>query len=177
MPLPHTLRRPPTIKALTKVEERAFKMIFEQIQKIAVWHSVPIDLHFVFNDRALGRRHETEMPLSYAFLDDMLCANGAASCVWHNVASTDGLRVLTSTDIVVTSKAMYSTVAALLTRGIVLFAPKQYCGASCLSVSEAFLINEAGEIALIDEFNARMSMLLYTARFQSKSPIRMSLFA
>lgn len=162
---------------MTNIEKNAFEMIFQQIQRIAIWNSAPIDLHFVFNDRAIGRGHDTEMPLSYAFLDDMLCASGAASCVWHNVAPTDGLRVQTSTDIVVTSSALFSSVAALLTRGIVLFAPNQHCGAHCLSVSEAFSLNEKGEIASINEFNARLSLLLQSARFQYNSPNRRSLFA
>lgn len=126
---------------------------------------MPVEVHFVFNADEDRTSSATLLPADYQFVDAIVCRAGA-SCVLHgHAAVTEALQLMMSADVLVTSRSSFAYVAALYTRGIVLFeTPKENCDV-CYYVSEAFRVDTSGRIFDVAEFRARMRMFFRSSRF------------
>jgi hypothetical protein len=144
--------------------------VFGELSQLTAQHGVPMNVHIVFNSDA-ARDEDVRLPPDDAFMDRIVCRHGA-TCVLHGrETAVESLRLMMSTDVLVTSRSSFPYVAALYSQNIVLFeTPKENCDV-CYYTSESFRVDIRGRIFALAEFRARMAMLFRSARFAAPSQL------
>lgn len=147
------------------VPDRGNKQFFSSVaatlSQAALKERRSVQFHFVF-------RHDSrEFPKDFAFISETVCARWACTRHWQQNV-TESLHTLMSADVLVTSRSSFSYVAALYTRGLVLFeTPKEECE-HCYWLSEYMRVDKSGNVFNAEELTARISLILRSGRWRHR---------
>jgi hypothetical protein len=136
--------------------DRAFYVtVAAELRRLAHSARTVLDLHFVFKAGA----SPSLLPSEYSFLEESVCGRNAQCTLHDDDAPVRSWRLLLSCDVLVTSRSLFSYVAALYARVPVLFEPPQPACGACFRTSEAFGVDARGRlVASADEFRARLGL-------------------